>query len=55
MAMEARGFGARDCRTWARPQRMHRSDWALLGSAACVAFGATALSVALGHWRFVFG
>jgi energy-coupling factor transport system permease protein len=55
MAMEARGFGARDCRTWARPQRMHRSDWALLGSAACVACGATALSVALGHWRFVFG
>ncbi len=55
MAMEARGFGSRPCRTWARPQRMRRADWLLLGGAALVAVVATALSVASGSWRFLFG
>ncbi len=55
MAMEARGFGVRDCRTWARPQRMRRSDWMMLAGALVVAVGATAVSVGLGHWRFLFG
>jgi energy-coupling factor transport system permease protein len=55
LAMEARGFGSRDCRTWARPQRMHPRDWLLLGAALAVGIGATAISMALGHWRFLFG
>jgi energy-coupling factor transport system permease protein len=52
LAMDARGFGARPCRTWARPQRMRPSDWALLGVALLIAVGATLVSVALGEWRF---
>lgn len=52
LAMEARGFGTRSCRTWARPQRMRRADWALLGVAALVAVAATLVSIALGEWRF---
>jgi energy-coupling factor transport system permease protein len=52
LAMEARGFGARSCRTWARPQHMRASDWALLGGALLAAAGATLVSLALGEWRF---
>ncbi|HEX6139663.1 MAG TPA: energy-coupling factor transporter transmembrane component T [Candidatus Limnocylindria bacterium] len=54
MAMEARGFGARPCRTVARPQHLVRSDWLLLAGAAAVAAGAIGLSLAIGSWRFVF-
>jgi energy-coupling factor transport system permease protein len=54
-AMEARGFGASDCRSVARPQRMRAGDWALVAAALALAAGATAVSVALGSWRFVFG
>jgi energy-coupling factor transport system permease protein len=52
LAMEARGFGARSCRTWARPQHRRASDWALLGGALLAAAGATLVSLALGEWRF---
>jgi hypothetical protein len=39
----------------ARPQRIGRRDWFLLGAAAALGFGAIALGVALGSWRFLFG
>lgn len=52
VAMEARGFGARSCRSWARPQRMRGADWMLLGGGLLVAAGATLVSMALGEWRF---
>jgi energy-coupling factor transport system permease protein len=55
MAMEARGFGVGRCRTSARPQRMQRTDWALLLGSAVVAGVAIAVSVALGTWRPLFG
>lgn len=55
MAMDARGFGALDCRTWARVQRMATTDWLLLGGAIVVAVAATSASVAIGSWRFLFG
>jgi energy-coupling factor transport system permease protein len=51
--MEARGFGALPCRTVARPQRVERDDWLLLGIAAVLGAAAIVLSVALGTWRFV--
>jgi energy-coupling factor transport system permease protein len=51
VAMDARGFGARDCRTLARPRAFARGDLALLASAAAVVAVATATSVALGTWR----
>jgi energy-coupling factor transport system permease protein len=54
-AMEARGFGANDCRSVARPQWMRAADWALIAAALALAAGATAMSVASGSWRFVFG
>lgn len=54
-AMEARGFGARPCRTIARPTRMGASDWGWIAAAALLGAGAVALSAATGNWRFVFG
>ncbi len=54
LAMEARGLGARDCRTVARPQRMRRSDWMLVGGGLLAAVVASAVSLALGSWRFLF-
>jgi energy-coupling factor transport system permease protein len=55
MAMEARGFGSRPCRTVARPQRMRAADWALIGCAVIVAGAAVGISVAVGSWRFLLG
>lgn len=55
MAMEARGFGARECRTAARPQAMRRADWVWVGGAAGLAFVAVGVSVALGTWTPLFG
>jgi energy-coupling factor transport system permease protein len=51
LAMDARGFGSRDCRTLARPRALTRSDGALVAGALMLALGATSLSVALGTWR----
>ena len=54
-AMEARGFGLAECRTIARPLRMHARDWILLGLAAGLAAVAVGASVAAGSWRFLLG
>lgn len=54
LAMEARGFGSRPCRTVARPQRLAWSDWLLLAGAAAAAVGVIGLGLAIGSWRFVF-
>ena len=51
LAMDARGFGSRECRTLARPRALLREDGALVVGAALLATGATAISVALGTWR----
>lgn len=51
LAMDARGFGARDCRTLARPRALTRQDGALVAGALVLAVAATSLSVALGTWR----
>lgn len=55
MAMDARGFGAADCRTSARVQRMRGSDWALLAAAVVLAAVAIGISLALGTWRPLIG
>ncbi len=55
LAMEARGLGSRRCRTAARPQRMHRRDWALLAGAAIAGAAATWISLVLGTYRFLLG
>jgi energy-coupling factor transport system permease protein len=54
-AMEARGFGARECRTSARESRMRQSDWLWIGAATLLAVLAIGVSVAAGTWRFLFG
>jgi energy-coupling factor transport system permease protein len=54
-AMEARGFGARPCRTVARPQRMRLADWGWVLGALVVAAAAIGASVALGTWRPLLG
>jgi energy-coupling factor transport system permease protein len=51
LAMDARGFGSRDCRTLARPRPLTRQDGALFAGAVALAMTATAVSVALGTWR----
>ncbi len=51
LAMDARGFGSRDCRTVARPRALTARDGALVAGALALAVGATSLSVALGTWR----
>ncbi len=51
LAMDARGFGRRSCRTLARPRAIRIEDVAVLGAAVAVAVGATAISVAMGSWR----
>jgi energy-coupling factor transport system permease protein len=51
LAMDARGFGSRDCRTLARPRPLTLPDGALVAGALTLAVGATSLSIALGTWR----
>jgi energy-coupling factor transport system permease protein len=55
LAMEARGFGSRACRSVARPQRMRRADWGWLAGAVALGAGAVALSLAVGTWRPLLG
>jgi energy-coupling factor transport system permease protein len=55
LAMEARGFGTRPCRTVARPQVVRRPDWLLIGAATALAAFAVGVSVGVGAWRFVLG
>ena len=51
LAMDARGFGSRACRTLARPRAFDARDIALVVSAALLVILATATSVTLGTWR----
>ena len=51
LAMEARGFGARGCRTVARVQRMRAGDWAWVAGAILLAGAAIGISLVAGTWR----
>jgi energy-coupling factor transport system permease protein len=55
VAMEARGFGAKPCRSVARPQRMTVGDWAWIAGAVLLGAGAVALSVTAGTWTPLLG
>lgn len=55
VAMEARGFGSRDCRSVARPQAVVRADWLLIAAAVALAGAAVVVSIAAGTWRFLLG
>lgn len=54
-AMEARGFGARTKRTWARVSVFVARDWAVIAIGCAVAACAVAVSLAAGSWNFVIG
>lgn len=47
LAMDARGFGRRSCRTVARPRTIGAADWSVLLAAIALAAAATAASQAL--------
>jgi energy-coupling factor transport system permease protein len=51
LAMDARGFGSRACRTLARPHAFGVGDIGLLVATAALVSLATATSIALGTWR----
>lgn len=53
MAMEARGFGARAARTWARRSRFGRHDALVIAGGVLTAAAATALGVLTGSWQLV--
>ncbi len=53
-AMESRGFTDRPDRTLARPRPLRRADWVFVAATVVVVAGATAVSLALGTWRFLF-
>ena len=52
-AMEARGFGVRATRTWARPSRLARGDVLLLLGGLLLGAAATGAGVLAGTWRLV--
>ena len=54
LAMDGRGFAeaGSGCRTLARPRPIVARDWALIAASFAVAAVATAVSIALGSWRF---
>ena len=54
-AMEARGFGARVRRSWAREARVGWREWALMAIGLAIALTAVAASVAYGTWNFILG
>jgi energy-coupling factor transport system permease protein len=54
-AMEARGFGGRTRRTWARESRLRWPDAVLVLIAVIVAAAAMGVSIATGHWSFLAG
>ena len=52
-AMEARGFGARAKRSWARESQFGRREWVLIGVGVVIVGVALSASVVTGHWSFV--
>ena len=53
-AMEARGFGSTTQRSWARASHFGRPEVLLLIIGAAIAATAVAVSVATGHWNFIW-
>jgi energy-coupling factor transport system permease protein len=55
LAMDARGFGRRPCRTLARPRPIRARDWLVIAAAVALAAAGIALSIAIGEWRPLLG
>ncbi|MDR6866867.1 energy-coupling factor transport system permease protein [Microbacterium resistens] len=54
-AMEARGFGGRGPRTWARESLWDRRDTLLIGAAVVIPALAITAAVVFGTWNFILG
>lgn len=54
-AMEARGFGSKRPRTWARDSRLRAPDALLVALGVAIAAASIVASVATGHWNFIVG
>jgi energy-coupling factor transport system permease protein len=54
-AMEARGFGGPNPRSWARESRLGWPELVLILIGALVAIVAVGVSVMTGHWNFILG
>jgi energy-coupling factor transport system permease protein len=54
-AMEARGFGASNARSWARDSSFGWRESVLVGLAVVIAAAAITVSVATGNWNFIVG
>lgn len=54
-AMEARGFGGPNPRSWARESRFGWPEVVLILIGTLVAMAAVTVSVATGHWNFIVG
>ncbi|CAN5148334.1 energy-coupling factor transporter transmembrane component T [soil metagenome] len=52
-AMEARGFGASNTRSWARESLFGRPEIVLIALAVVIGAAAVVTSVVTGHWNFV--
>jgi energy-coupling factor transport system permease protein len=52
-AMEARGFGGNEPRTWARPSRFGGREVLLIAVGAALAAAAVVVAVATGQWVFI--
>lgn len=53
-AMEARGFGGPNKRSWARESKLHSRDWVVMAVCLAVALAALALAWATGYLRPVW-
>ena len=54
-AMEARGFGASNERTWARPSTLGVREFLLMLAGVAIAATAITVSVMTGNWNFIVG
>jgi energy-coupling factor transport system permease protein len=52
IAMDGRGFADSACRTLARPRAITAWDWSFVATALAISALASAVSVAVGSWRF---
>ena len=52
-AMEARGFGGANQRTWAREAHFGTAEWAIIAIGVAIAVLATVAAITLGTWNFI--
>jgi len=54
-AMQARGFGGLQPRSWSRTSTVGLAEWMLVAISLAIALASVSLSVITGNWNFIFG